>query len=152
MKAILLLLACLALCACTPPPDTEADKAAITAMHADWVSTIEQLNIEGELAHWMDDGILMQPNTPPVVGKAQMRERLQFFNEVSVSNVNVTIDELEVAGDWAYIRQTFKSTWAARDGSEAEDEDGKEIMILKRQPDNTWRIARYIWNTNLPSH
>ena len=93
----------------------------------------------------------MAPNQAALLGKNAMRERLQFFNDVTVENVNVTIDEIQVSGDMAFIRQRFRSTWASKDGRNSEDEDGKEIVLLKRQPDNTWRIARYIWNSNLPA-
>lgn len=145
------ILACLMMCACSQEIDTKADVEAITALHNAWVSAIEQLDIDSEMALWAKDGIVMQSGKLAYVGTEAIREQSQFYNEVTIKDVNVTIEELEVAGDWAFIRQTFKATWIPKDGSEPTDENSKEIMILKRQPDNSWLLARYIWNTNLPS-
>jgi len=105
-------------------------------------------DIDGLLALWTDDGISMPPGSSPYIGKERIRTRLQFLNNATVENVSANIEEIEVSGNWAFVRQTFKGTWIPKDGSESKNESSKEIMILNKQTDGSWKIARYMWNNN----
>ncbi len=134
--------------ACTQNPDVQADVDAIKKLHNELTAASSNLDIDGVLALWTDDGIEMPPKISPFIGKERIRARLQFFNDVSLENLSVEIEEIKVSGDWAFIRQTFKGTWIPKDGSEPTYENSKEIMILNKQTDGSWKIARYIWNSN----
>ena len=55
-----------------------------------------------------------------------------------------------MVGDWAFERAnyTFRLTPVA--GGAAMQENTKNLRILQRQPDGSWKIAREIWNSDNP--
>jgi len=138
--------------ACTQNPDVQADVDAIKKLHNELNAAWDNSDINGILALWTDDGIAMPPKKSPYVGKERISTRLQFLNDTTLENLSVEIEEIKVSGDWAFIRQTFKGTWTPKNGSEPTYENSKEIMILNKQTDGSWKIARYMWNSNPPEN
>lgn len=61
-----------------------------------------------------------------------------------------TVDEIIVFGDWALERHHEMSVYLPADGSDPVTSYNKGIHILQRQSDDSWRIARYIWNPDPP--
>jgi ketosteroid isomerase-like protein len=59
------------------------------------------------------------------------------------------VEELEVAGDWAFAWGSETVTLVAQTGGSPIHMQGKGMSILKRQPDGSWKIARGINNTVL---
>jgi ketosteroid isomerase-like protein len=59
--------------------------------------------------------------------------------------------ELIAAGDWAmeYAIEKVKDTPV--DGGEALEDVCKGIIIYRRQADGSWRVARDMWNSDLPA-
>jgi ketosteroid isomerase-like protein len=63
----------------------------------------------------------------------------------------ITIDETEITGSWAFSRGMFVSTLTPKGEGQAVLIDGKFMTVLKRQADGSWKIYRDIWNSNLPA-
>ena len=145
---ILIVTVILFISACTQNPNEQADVEAIKRMNNEWNTAWSNSDIDGILALWDNDGISMPPGSSPYIGKERIRARLQFLNKTTVENVSTNIEEIEVSGNWAFVRQTFKGTWIPKDGSESKNESSKEIMIFNKQSDGSWKIARYMWNSN----
>ena len=64
--------------------------------------------------------------------------------------VGVTTDELVVTGDWAIERHTEFQVSTFGDSAEPVSLYFKGVWIFRRQDDGSWKIARYIWNENIP--
>jgi uncharacterized protein (TIGR02246 family) len=132
----------------------EADvEAAMTAVDEIWQRYSSSLNsgdIDAWIALWTDDGIQMPPNSPPVVGKDQIRERNKGVLDQFSFDIGITNEEVGVAGDWAYARGTYTASLTPKNGGEAIFIDGKYMTIFGRQPDGSWKIHRDIFNSNLP--
>ena len=56
-----------------------------------------------------------------------------------------------MAGDWAYIRGTYKATLQPKQGGEPVLIDGKYMSILAKQPDGSWKLHRDAFNSNVPN-
>ena len=75
----LVLCGCLALLlivpACTQaPPDTRAaDEAAVRDADVQWAKTAAAHDLEGTVAFYSDDAIVLPPNAPTVTGKQAIR-------------------------------------------------------------------------------
>jgi ketosteroid isomerase-like protein len=61
--------------------------------------------------------------------------------------VDTTIDEVQVMGDWAFVRMTIART-IRRPDQDPRSDIVKTIQVHRRQPDGSWKIARDIWNSH----
>jgi len=137
--------------AATQEYNTQADTAAINRLYEDWIAAYHADDLAGQMAPFSDDAILMPAHEPIRIGKEAIRERTETgYEGFAADDVAITRHEIEVAGDLAFVRQTFTANWVPRDGGDPEPEDSKEIVILKRQPDGSWKISHYIWNSSDP--
>lgn len=108
-------------------------------------------DIEGFMAIFTDDAVIMPPNLAPICGKDNIRRfNRQFFEELT-TQITIKSEEVVVCGEWAFDRGTFEVTFTPKSGGEPVQDSGKYIYILKQQPDGTWKMARDIWNSNNPS-
>ena len=50
----------------------------------------------------------------------------------------------------SYWVLSYTNTRAPKAGGTPTDDKGKYLMISRRHPNASWRIARHIWNSNNP--
>jgi ketosteroid isomerase-like protein len=93
----------------------------------------------------------MYAGEPAAIGKEAIRARQQAFRDQATFEETRSVDEVVVSGDWAFVRWTGTGTVTPKDGGEPGEFNRKGITIFQRQPDNSWKIARVIWNSNLPA-
>ncbi len=136
-------------CASDDGTNTEADSAAINAIWSTYVSSLEAGDIDAWLSLWTDDGVQMPPNEPPVIGKDQLRQRNGAALDLFTVEIDITNQEVGVAGDWAFSRGVYTATFAPKDGSKPIPVDGKFMTILRRQSDGGWKIHRDIFNSSV---
>ena len=135
-----------------PAPTTEADVAAIERV-IDEVGAAERA---GDPARWgalfTEDVVTMRPTEGTLIGQEANRTSLEELFVEWTLDVTVTMDEVVVAGDWAFTRATYSERVTPKAGGELEEEPegfdmyGKQIDILRRQSDGSWKIARRIFN------
>ena len=148
LKLLMLLIGISMFTSCTQRIDQSADIQAVKEVHAKWVEAIKNLNADATVALWEENGIAMRGNQPEIIGIENLRKDAEFLNTVSIEDFSVEVHELVVSGDLAYVRQTFKAKWVPKGEGDILNENSKEIMIFRRQPDKLWKISRYIWNSN----
>jgi len=152
MKNLFMFFLCITLLifsACAEKVDTKVDVEAINSLLEELTTARKTLNAEEVVAFWTDDCVLMMPNELKKIGKDEIKAFLQlFYDQVNVKELSIKADEVIVCGDWAFIQEKFKATWLPKDGSEPLYQDSKGIMILQRQPNNTWKISRVALNHN----
>lgn len=129
--------------------DAEAVTATVNEIWSQYSSSLNSGDNDAWLSLWTDDGIQMPPNSPPVIGKEQIRARNQAALDQFTVDIEITNEEVRVAGDWAYARGTYTATLTPKQGGEALFIDGKYMTILERQPDGSWKIHRDIFNSNV---
>jgi ketosteroid isomerase-like protein len=64
--------------------------------------------------------------------------------------MTIKIEEVRVAGDWAFSRGTYAFTVIPKAEGEIEKGDGKYLSILEKQDDGSWKLARDCFNLNEP--
>ncbi|MCX6669721.1 MAG: SgcJ/EcaC family oxidoreductase [Methanothrix sp.] len=94
---------------------------------------------------YAEDAMLLPHNNSPVIGKEAIRSGYKtFLDQFSIKGTS-EIAELEVAGDWAFMRGTYTTTVIAKAGGQPVEEDhGNWLWIVKRQRDCSWKIFRAI--------
>ena len=94
--------------------------------------------------------MLLPPNGATVTGHAEIQARYrQIFSTTKLRLENRTA-ELHVSGHWAYIRGVTLGEALRVDGGAPTEINDKYLMILRRQEDASWKIARLVWSKNLP--
>ena len=133
-----------------PEVDTEADIAAIKAYFDQLSSSIEAGDVGRWIALFADDIIKMPPNEAIVKGKEAVRQWGQpWFDNLNMED-SISIDEIEVSGNWAFARVTVTFKAIPKAGGDTIQDNSKAIWIFKRQADGSWKCSHHIWNSNNP--
>jgi ketosteroid isomerase-like protein len=96
-----------------------------------------------------DDAVLLQPGTPPIVGKAAfhdfMKQALAKSPSVKVVKYVPDIHDTQVAGNVAY-------EWGYFDAAQKSSEQqapiilrAKLLRVMRWQPDGSWKFTRVMW-------
>lgn len=94
---------------------------------------------------YAEDAVLLPQNQAPIVGKAAIRAGYERFLEQFGVRGSSEVVELEVGGDWAFMRGTYATAVFLKQGGAPMAKDrGNWIWIAKRQADGSWKILRAI--------
>ena len=115
------------------------------------VAALNSGDVDAWAAAFANDGVQMPPNAPANVGRDNIQawsgECLGAFR----AELSLAPDEVQIAGaDWAFERGAFKITLTPKAGGEPIQDAGKYITVYERQPDDSWAMARDIWNSSNP--
>jgi len=120
----------------------------------DFEQTVYDAQIAGDLEAWMssfaEDVTLFPPNASPLRGKEAIRQFNTPIWEQFDLHEESDDREIKVAGDWALIRAHWIWTLTPKNGGMEVKDTGNSIWILSRQPDDSWKITRAIWNSDKP--
>ena len=92
----------------------------------------------------------MPPNASANVGRQAIRSWVQGFFDAFRTQFGLSVDEVRVAGDWAFERGACRITLTPKAGGEPIQDIGNYITIYGRQPGGAWGMARDIWNSDNP--
>ena len=127
---------------------TEADIAAIKSVGR----AIDQAALANDwnalVAVFTDDALMLQPNGPayPVTELRGMIES----SGMKVMKHSLDFVEVDGQGDIAYGRAIYSETATAEGMTEPMEDSGKILSVLRRQPDGSWLISLWMWNSDLP--
>ena len=133
-----------------PAPTIEADVAAISRVIDEGATALNAGDAAGMVGRYTEDLISMPPDRPAVIGQEALRARYETTFDQSTFEFTRFVEEVVVAGDWAFGRWTDTGTVTSKAGGEPSEISSKGIFILQRQPDGSWKIARVIWNSDTP--
>ncbi|MGA9059172.1 MAG: DUF4440 domain-containing protein [Terriglobia bacterium] len=126
---------------------SEADRTAIRkADETDMMMMIAK-DWKGDLALYTEDAIQLPPNQAALQGKAAIQAWYEAFPPFS--NFQEQSLEIEGQADLAYDRGTYSMTVTPPGAAPIEDR-GKYLTIYRKQADGSWKIARVMFNSDLP--
>ena len=101
------------------------------------------------VACFAPDAAQMPPNEPPNIGADNIRAWSRGMLAAFRAEFSLDIDEVELASnDWAFERGTYTIALTPKAGGSPIRDTGKYITLYRRQADDSWLIARDIWNSN----
>jgi uncharacterized protein (TIGR02246 family) len=115
------------------------DERAIRELVATWMAASQSGDAATVLGLMADDVVFMVPGREPF-GKEAFAAASQSMKGVRFEG-SYDIREIEVLGDWAYLRN-YISISITPLGGEAVRRAGYTLSILRRQPDGKWVLAR----------
>ena len=152
MRALLAATLGLALTACNQQQSKQDDPLArVRAADAAITKAVEAKDLDGILAHYADDAVMLPTAEPLISGRAAIREEWQHILAIPGFSNQTTMRDAKVSrgGDLAYTYGTYRARMMGEDGKPVE-EPGKYVTIWNRGADGNWRIAVDTYNTDVP--
>ena len=128
----------------------QADVQAINKVRAAHIAALNEGDVDAWVAAFSDEGVQMPPNAPANLGSESIRAWSQALLAPFRVQFTLFVDEVRVAGGWAFERGTYKINLTPKAGGEPIQDIGKYITIYEGQPGGAWKMARDIWNSNNP--
>ena len=115
------------------------DERAIRDLVATWMTASRTGDLQTVLGLMTDDVVFMVPGRAPF-GKREFAAAAQAMQDVRVEGTS-DIVELNVLGDWAYLRNHLTVTMTP-DGGQPVRRAGYTLTILHKQTGGRWLLAR----------
>jgi ketosteroid isomerase-like protein len=101
-----------------------------------------------------DDAVRLGQGEPDDIGKEAIRasnERMKAASpELRVLSYVPEDKELTVTGGWAFVWGYYTGSYVESPGGEVKRVRGKRLLVLKKQPDGSWKCARSMGVVNAP--
>jgi uncharacterized protein (TIGR02246 family) len=134
-----------------PAATSEQDKAEINKTRNAYVSAWKAADADRMTGLYTADASVLYPNQPAVAGHdAILAYFKSFFAEFGQQDFELTSAEIEVADPWAFDRGTYRWRAVPRAGGDPIEDHGKYLVILQRQADGSWKVARDMDNSDRP--
>jgi uncharacterized protein (TIGR02246 family) len=116
------------------------DETAIRDLVATWLAASKAGDLATVLDLMADDVIFMVPGHEPF-GKEAFASAFGGMKNFRAEGTS-DIQEIQVLGDWAYLRNHLTLTMTPLDGTEPMRSSGYTLSILRKKSDGRWVIAR----------
>lgn len=125
------------------------DPAQLVSIMERYGAALRSNNVEALVALYASNGVFMREDMPAVVGRDALRAAYrQVFATLKV-DLAFEIQEVEVAGDMAWLRSTSKGRIKVlATGAESSNSFG-ELVVFRREQ-GEWRIRSYMYASNRP--
>jgi len=115
------------------------DERAIRQLVDDWMEASRRGDTAALLDLMTDDMLFIVPGQEPF-GKQAFAAGSEGGSDVEVDGT-AEILELQVLGDWAFLRNRIQVTMTPPDG-EPQRMSGYTLSLLRKETDGRWRLAR----------
>lgn len=127
------------------------DEQAVRDTDAQWAKTAGTHDVDGTVAYYTDDAVLLPPNGPKVTGKQAIRAA---WVTLAAPDVVLTWSPAKVdvsqSGDLAYIVGTYEDSFKDPKGKPVTDR-GKTLEVFRKQVDGSWKVVADMYSSDLPA-
>jgi uncharacterized protein (TIGR02246 family) len=118
------------------------DEAEIRKLVATWMDATKRGDVEGVLDLMTDDVVFLVPSRPPM-RKAEFEAgaRAQASGRAPKFDGTSEIQEVQVAGDWAFMWTRLRVVATPPDGSPPVERAGHTLTVLRKEG-GRWKLAR----------
>jgi len=131
-----------------PAVNVEADVEAIKGLEDEAMKAFNEGDLERYLSLLTDDVVWMAHTQPTVIGKEAVKDWVRF--DLYTYEVTITVEEVQVLGDWAFMRDIWIGTETQKESGEKFEFNNKGLYLVRRQPDGIWKLSYVIFNSNTP--
>ena len=152
---IILILSAIVAASCGPSATSDksaADAAAIQALDEQWSAAAAKNDVDGTVAFYADDAVLLPGNAPIARDRKSIRESWAgLLGPNTAVAWKVTKVEVAKSGDLGYLYGTYSLAIRDPKGGPAVSDTGKLVEIWKKQADGKWKCIVDIYNSDLPA-
>jgi uncharacterized protein (TIGR02246 family) len=120
----------------------KSDEQQIRELIATWMSATKAGDVDTVLGLMTDDVVYLVPGRPPM-RKAEFAAAAQA--QAGAGGLEFDghsdIQEVQVAGEWAFVRTHLRVVAKPRDGSPPVEREGHTLTVLRKQG-GRWLLAR----------
>jgi ketosteroid isomerase-like protein len=129
--------------------DQNLERERLLQTSRDWAAATASGDFERALAYWTGDAIVLPPDQPAVVGKAEIRAFVQHAASDHGFSISWEPELVQVSdsGDMGYMVERNRVTFTDASGS-LQTQHGKAVTIWRKQPDGAWKCEVDTWNGN----
>jgi ketosteroid isomerase-like protein len=128
---------------------SDADRAAIDQLSADYAAAALAADWDAWTELWTTDAVYQVPDGPALVGHAEIRASVDAFT-VPPTEMNATVDAMDGSGKWAWARGNFVFAVPETEDMPEVRMVGSFLWVLEKQPDGTWLIDTECYNSDMP--
>jgi ketosteroid isomerase-like protein len=154
LRLVLIAFALVAMsCAPTAAVDSRAaDTSAIQALDEQWSATAARNDLDGTVAFYADDAVLLAPNMPIATDRKSIRESWSGLLGPN-TNLSWKVSKIETAksGELGYLYGTYSLSIQDPKGGPPVRDIGKLVEIWKKQADGKWKCIVDTYNSDLPA-
>lgn len=147
----LLLLSCLTFLACATGPlrktsvsDVSGDIAQANMRFSEALARGDAVALAG---FYRSDAVLLPPQSGPVEGRDAIQKFWADLIQAGVKRLQLTTTDVQANGDLASETGNYHLEMQPASGTPLTD-DGKYVVVWRRDADGTWKLYRDIYNTN----
>ena len=116
------------------------DERAIRNVIATWMSATNAGDYATVLSLIADDAIFMVPGSEPF-DKQRFAAAAEDMKLAKIHGTNEVV-EVQIIGDWAYVRSRIKMTMLPAGGQIPHHRSGYALSLVRKEQDGRWRVAR----------
>jgi uncharacterized protein (TIGR02246 family) len=138
---------------CKTADDVDSGVAAeqIRKLDEQWSATAEKNDLEGTLAFYADDAVVLPGNAPIATDKKAIRKLWTgMLGPNSAVSWKVTRAEVAKSGELGYLYGAYELKVKDATGGPGVHDRGKMVEIWKRQADGKWKCIVDTYNSDLP--
>lgn len=111
-----------------------------------FVKAMNANDIDKLIEFYTENAIQMPPGQNMLRGKQAIKEEWERLNS---TNVELIMDTIEMTRSDDFVYQVNKVTfkWQVKDQDSVFTTQDKNVLIWKKQSDNTWKLHIDIWNS-----
>lgn len=91
------------------------------------------------------DGVLLANAAPTAEGAQQVKGTYQYVFDNFKYNLEFTIIEIVVNGNYAFARSTSKGSFVIKSSGQTIPDENRELFVFEKVK-GQWKIARYMYN------
>lgn len=130
------------------------DQAGIQELDDKEIKANLALDIQALELLWDPEIVTMPPGHTALTGmeanRAYLEQEAKAMENFQILGYEQTWQEVRIIGDYAYQFGTVQTRVSPMNPGPETDTTYNMMRILKRQPDDSWRIYRAIWNNATP--
>ena len=123
----------------------EKEQSEIKKVLFSYRDALNESNVDKVLPLYTENGVFMPSGAPTAIGQEQVKGTYEFVFSMIQLNIEFYIDEIEVVGDYAFVRTTSKGTTLIHASGETVPEENRELFVLRKE-NGSWKIDRYMFN------
>ena len=129
---------------------SEADTQEIDRLYEALIGAATSDDAETYAALFVEDGAIMAPHFPAVVGQPAMIDWLTaLFSTWAVEVDSFSVDARSVGDRVAFVRWSAAGTYRRKDGGEGVPYDQKYLDTFVKPSGQAWRFAVHMVNSNV---
>lgn len=130
----------------------EDARKSLDAFNQEFLAACVRMDHKADAEFWMEDGVDLLPGLAPMVGKAKISAWLDSVTSqlagAKMEYCTVDWQDIQIQGDLAYEWGINRQKIEFPPPRKPFEGNGKILLILKRQPDGSWKVVLEAWNGN----